>query len=645
MATEANPSPAKRSVILLVLTAVLVSVAVVLVVVLSESFLGSGSPSTTAPVPPGSSRPRAGEAPWQLAAGRRLTVWWDTLPGTVQASTSPTGPDSNIHPADYVGPELCQVCHKANYQSWSSHPHRWMNALAGAATVKGDFSAGAVLSYRGGRATFDLRDGTYRMHLERGGQRRSYRITQTIGARFYQYYVGQQEEGPEPPDHHFYHKDHVLPFGYWLDQKEWVPVIHIGPERPDADRPDPFAPPDSGRHYAEYATSCNACHTTFPLGDMLGRRPHQVSEHVPAKLHWSVRPYLEKTRPEELPAVTRLANGITPENPMYAWDAPHYAATLGVSCEACHLGARAHVESRGKVPPRFFPSSPYLSVELDGADKLPDGGRNHDNVNWACGRCHVGNRPTFAAGMSTWNSVEYSDAMRGSCYSKLRCIDCHNPHQALGPKWSPPPARDDAVCVKCHGHLEPAERRQAHTHHPAGSEGARCLNCHMPRINEGIQDVVRTHMIYSPTRADMIQANHPNACNLCHTDRSIDWTLRYLKDWYGATYDEKQLAANYPDRSRAVALGWLASGNEAVRLVGADALTRARDLRALPLLLDALDDPYLVNRQFAAKELQEMLGLRLSDVGYRFYQSAEERRRPLADLRRNQLQGPGNRPR
>ena len=26
------------------------------------------------------------------------------------------------------------------------------------------------------------------------------------------------------------------------------------------------------------------------------------------------------------------------------------------------------------------------------------------------------------------------------------------------------------------------------------------MNCHMPRINEGLQDVVRTHMIYSPNR-------------------------------------------------------------------------------------------------------------------------------------------------
>jgi predicted CXXCH cytochrome family protein len=277
---------------------------------------------------------------------------------------------------------------------------------------------------------------------------------------------------------------------------------------------------------------------------------------------------------------------------------------------------------------------------VDRAGAGHDFGRTHDNINWACGRCHVGTRPQFAAGMSTWNSVEYSDAVRGSCYSQLTCVHCHNPHQALGPKWTRTPEQDDALCLKCHERLAPAEARVAHTHHPMGSDGARCMNCHMPRLNEGLNEVVRTHMIYSPTRADMIEANHPNACNQCHTDQTIDWTVGRLKAWYGRSYNEAKLAANYPQRQRPAALGWLQSDNEAVRLVGADSLVRARDRRALPELLDALDDPYLVNRQFTAKGLQGMLGLRLGDVGYRFYLTTEERRPALERLRARLAAGP-----
>ncbi len=253
----------------------------------------------TAPGPPPVTGLRAPAAsPLELASGGRLTVWWGAPSPAALARTEPAGPRSNIHPADYVGPESCKACHPGNYRAWSEHPHRWMNALAGPATVRGDFSAGAALSYRGGRATFRHQDGAYRMSLERGGRRRAYRVTQTIGSRFFQYYVGRQVEGPEPPEHPFYHKDHVLPFGYWLDQKEWLPVVHIGTERPDDERPDPFDPPDRGQYYAEYASSCNYCHTTFPLADLFGRRPHQVGEHAPRSLHWSVQPYLESARPK-----------------------------------------------------------------------------------------------------------------------------------------------------------------------------------------------------------------------------------------------------------------------------------------------------------------------------------------------------------
>jgi predicted CXXCH cytochrome family protein len=578
------------------------------------------------------SRTVAPTQPMQLARGNHLTVWWDTLPDDILGKSIASGEESNIHPADYLGrPSACQPCHEKNYEAWSTHPHRWMNALANPSTVKGDFAGGATMSYRGGQATFRREGDSFFMHLERGEIKRAYRITQTLGSRFFQYYIGKQIAGPELEGHHFYTTDHVLPFGYWLARKEWVPIIHVGPELTDEKRPDPFLPPDSGIYYAEYAASCNACHTTFPLSDMLGRRTAQMGEFAPWPLHWSMHGFLESAHPEMLDATTGMVKiNADGSNPMHHWEASRYAATLGVSCEACHLGTRPHVESAGRIRPRFAPSSPHLRIE---SPQPPPTGRTHDNVNWACGRCHVGPRPRFAAGMSTWNSVEYSDAMRGSCYSQLTCVTCHNPHRAIGSRWSLTADQDDALCIKCHKQYQPEDRRLQHTHHPLGSEGARCMNCHMPRINEGVEDVVRTHMIYSPTRADMIETNHPNACNLCHSDKPIDWTLRTLKAWYGATYEDQKIAANYPQRDKAVGLGWLESKNEAVRLVAVEALTRNRAGWALPRILDALDDPFLVNRQFAYKGLEDMLDVRLAEFGYRFYMTKEERQAPLIRVR------------
>jgi predicted CXXCH cytochrome family protein len=368
---------------------------------------------------------------------------------------------------------------------------------------------------------------------------------------------------------------------------------------------------------------------------MFGRHPNLVGSHAPISMQFTLTEYLKKERPGTLASVLERMATVPEQRPMADWDAEHYGVSLGISCEACHLGGKEHVTSGGQVAPRFIPESPYLYAN---SSKAPATGRTHDNVNWVCGRCHIGERPQFAAGMSTWNSVEYSDAMRGSCYSQLRCIDCHNPHVGIGPKWTATPAQDDAKCLKCHDKFKAEQPRAEHTHHPAGSEGARCMNCHMPRINEGLQETVRTHMIYSPTRADMIEANHPNACNICHTDKPIDWTLQYLKQWYSKSYSEIRLRIKYPQRSQPVAAGWLKSPNESVRLVAADAVARAKDPNAVPLLLNCLNDPFLLNRQFTSKRMEELLHVQLADFGYHFYMTNEERQQPLVEMRAKLLQ-------
>jgi predicted CXXCH cytochrome family protein len=408
--------------------------------------------------------------------------------------------------------------------------------------------------------------------------------------------------------------------------------VHVFDELPDGKRLDPFVAESYTQEFAMYAESCSVCHTTFPLGDLLTKDVKQMSREVPVRLHWSASNYLQEQRPDWL-CETEIGSDEALHqflSQLKRTDAPTHAVTLGISCEACHLGAREHVNDPKKLP-QFFPHSAHLRVE--GQAKDIDFGRTHDNLNWTCGRCHSGSRPQFAGGMSTWNSTEYSDAMRGSCYSELRCIDCHNPHQSTGHKWSRTPAEDDALCIRCHQQYETPEAQASHSHHPAGSSGSRCMNCHMPRINEGMQDLVRTHTIFSPTEPRMLHGNQPNACNQCHTDKAIDWTLGYLQQWYDKTYDPQRLAQAYPEREQPAAVGWLHSDNEAVRLVAADSLVRTESRWALGELLDALDDRFLVNRQFARKGLEKMLGVRLDDYGYRFYMTPEERSEPIASLR------------
>jgi hypothetical protein len=567
----------------------------------------------------------------------QLTLWWEDVPAKIRETTDTSAGPSNIHPDDYVGPDTCVKCHERNHKLWSEHPHRWMNALAQESTVKGDFER-ASIEYLGGRATFYQTNGRYRMKLERDGRTIVYAIRQTIGSRFFQYYVGVMIEAPSHFGPRYFEDDHVLPFGYWLDQHEWVPTVHVHEELPDDTRPDPFNPEPiadlvEGQRFFTYAAGCNYCHTTFPLGDMLIRNPKVLGKHAPTDLHLSTADYLKVTHQSmigPLPDTESVDHGRVEQlmNDFAYLEAPDHAVTLGVSCEACHLGCRDHAE-RKLERPDFAPNSPHLLVGKAVKQTVSDAERRREYVNWACGRCHAGGRPTFANGISTWNSIEYSDAMQGSCYSELTCIDCHNPHQKIGPKWTRTAEQDDASCLKCHQNFNDSDQRAAHTHHAPGSSGDRCLNCHMPRINEGLQDVVRTHTIFSPSDSQMIEANHPNACNLCHLDKPIDWTIDHLQTWYGAAYNEDLLAKNYPQRDAAVGIGWLQSESEAVRLVGAEALTREDSRWALPELIEALDDPYLLNRQFATKGLQQMLDTRLEDFGYRFYMMPQERREAI----------------
>lgn len=561
-----------------------------------------------------------------------VTLWWDAVPEkNLGQQCLVTGETSNIEKAAYAGPDACKACHETQHAEWTDHPHRLMNALANDETVVGDFSGDSSIDYLGGRGEFYRADGEYRMKLTRGAVVREYRISQTIGSRFFQYYVGKQISGPESSKHYFYSEDHVLPFGYWLEYKGWVPIVHVSDRVTcDSYTNDPYVAADVKRYI-----KCNSCHTTFALGDRLIRDMDIIGRGSPFTLQVGFGKYLQSARPELVSPDQHVTeydddkvDGIF--ELMSKMEAPQHAVTLGISCEACHLGLREHVEDKTNKP-AFHPHDPNLFVSGRSSNDFFH--KSVKNLNWICSRCHVGPRPQLKAGMATWNSTEASDAMRGSCYSQLTCIDCHPPHQAIGKVWTRTPDQDDASCLKCHTEFTSQSDRQAHTHHASGSTGDRCMNCHMPKLNEGLQDVVRTHMIFSPTNPKMIEANEPNACNMCHTDQSIDWSIEHMQDWYQAEFDESRISRAYSDRTQPAALGWLHSEREAVRLLAADTLIRQNDRSAIPELLDALDDPYLINRQFAYKGLKEMLSIDPEEYGYRFYMTPEERQAPLQEFK------------
>ena len=108
-----------------------------------------------------------------------------------------------------------------------------MNAIAVEENVLGDFSGEQTLNYLGGQGTFYRDDGEFRMKLARDEMELVYEVRETIGSRFFQYYIGRLLKGRFATDHPYRHINHVLPFGYHLERQEWVPVVHVGTEKPD----------------------------------------------------------------------------------------------------------------------------------------------------------------------------------------------------------------------------------------------------------------------------------------------------------------------------------------------------------------------------------------------------------------------------
>jgi hypothetical protein len=572
-----------------------------------------------------------------------FVMWWEKVPDEIRAASVDTGEQSNVRPQDYYGAESCRECHSENYEGWSKHPHRLMSSQAIEDRVVGDFSGQASIEYQGGTGSFYKDGDQFLMKLQRGSRSWTYAVNRTIGSRFTQYYVGKLIAGDSPPDSMRWNVEHVLPLGYWIDEKQWVPTVHVFRERQrDDDETDVF----ENDQVMAYDAVCSDCHNTYAAGDRMIRQTgwKRLTAFSPRSMAFHLGGYLQEAHPELL-TTNRQAEHYTTEQisvlgkQVSEFKVLEHGMSVGISCEACHHGSAEHAKNsragEGKDLPSFFPVSPHIHSREKDAESLR--GRTDANLNYVCSQCHSGKRPNYANGIDTWNSTEFSDATRGHCYDpkkaavagmdSLTCLHCHNPHQPTGPKWKPTPAQDTRSCTSCHEQFSEPSALTAHTHHAADSPGSQCMNCHMPKINEGLQDMVRTHHIFSPTDRAMLEANHPNACNLCHVEQPIDWTIRNLQSWYGEQhqYSEDALNANYPDRQGAVAEGWLASTNIPTRLVGADVLAKAG--RAMPQLLDLLiSDSHLVNRQFTQRRIDELLGIKMKDMGYQFYMTPIKRK-------------------
>jgi hypothetical protein len=227
----------------------------------------------------------------------------------------------------------------------------------------------------------------------------------------------------------------------------------------------------------------------------------------------------------------------------------------------------------------------------------------------------------WSDGMVRVTGREYNGLIESPCYTDARersrtltCFSCHAMHQ---PDGDTRPAREWAAdqlaagmdgnraCLQCHDTI--GRDVPAHTKHRPASSGSSCYNCHMPFTTYGLLKTIRSHQISSPSVASTLETGRPNACNLCHLDKTLAWADERLAAWYPG------IDRVYPpERDIAAALRWALTGDAGQRAIAAQAMgwKPAQDASGtdwmLPHLAQLLDDPYDAVRFIAGRTLRTL---------------------------------------
>jgi tetratricopeptide (TPR) repeat protein len=172
-------------------------------------------------------------------------------------------------------------------------------------------------------------------------------------------------------------------------------------------------------------------------------------------------------------------------------------------CSSCHAKA-SPLTLEYKPEERFFDYFDLLTLE--DPDYYPDGrdlGENYTLTSWSMSPC-------FKSG-------------------KLDCMHCHTSSGRYRFKKE----KYNNACMPCHE--DKVKDPTAHTHHPAESEGSKCISCHMPmtsfaRMNRS------DHSMLPPTPAATMAYKSPNACNICHNNKDAAWADEYVRQWRTRDY-------------------------------------------------------------------------------------------------------------
>ncbi|HXX70601.1 MAG TPA: cytochrome c3 family protein [Polyangiaceae bacterium] len=536
----------------------------------------------------------------------------------------------NVEWSDYEGSDGCEGCHWEITAAWRRSPMHRMTRNLPDAEVRAPFDAApwrfksdtVVLERRGQDRFVQVRPAE--------GPAKEYRVTRVLGGRTREDFVGVDVAGGD--------REVVLPVSYvfasgTLRYKGYSVMV---PERATL------------RAGPDWSRTCIFCHNTVPeidrlIGAVAGERPpsyqgEQVDRWMPADRQARVRVTdaggfaralsreigrLEASTPAGSSASTGFLerSGATPRSLARAaieavrssFDGAHLVE-VGVGCEACHGGARAHALDP-RVRPSLTASAPWLNVELPSSDRS-------DAINRVCARCHQvlfsrypftweGGRRDALAGGSHIASGEARDFLLGACSSKMACTDCHDPHAGDPPGGLRAMETSSANprCTRCHSDLADAGRLRAHSHHDPGGPGRSCIACHMPRKNMGLDGTLtRYHRIGSPTDAARVLGDRPLECALCHVDRTVRALADSMQRWWPVRYPSERLEELYGSLDANVMRATLERGKPHEKVVAIAVLAERGVRDAAPRIARELLSEYPLVREWAHRALTSLTG-------------------------------------
>ena len=538
-----------------------------------------------------------------LLLGRRVDRARDGLNGLAEsklvvAKTVPQEPGDG-----YVASQACQECHAKHYSSWHQTYHRSMTQALSPESMLAPLTERMTLQTRGRSSHLwrqgddywvDMIDPDWELELAQRGlshatdadnpPRVRRQIVMATGSHHMQIYWVNSVHAT---------RLHQVPWVYHLGEQRWLPLQDVF-----------LVPPETPPHlHATWNEVCIQCHTVHGqpgLDERTGLFHSKVSEfgvaceacHGPGQRHVE----LARTARDDLNSAT-----LTPDETHIVNPPRLTHDSSSQVCGQCHsdfmitdsrFWARGHRFRPGDdltethPPPPFEPGSGFEAY-------------------WDDGTARVGGREFTAMAAST-------------CYlqGELSCLSCHSMHQSDPNDQLLDVAKSDQACLQCHESYD--EQIEQHTHHPRGSAGSRCYNCHMPYSTFALMKQIRSHRIDSPSVETTLRFHRPNACNQCHLDQTLAWTAEHLADWYGHAPAE----ISEPHDRIPAAVHMLLTGDAVQRAVtaanfGWDAARQASTADWPPAVLALLlNDPYAVVRFVAAKSLRTYAAFEAFDYDY-----------------------------